>query len=421
MLRLRLHSPECVYAAAVAPGSRAVSEWPPSPWRIASALLAGVSSLEEPQRTSARQAVQRLENAQPPVWWLPPASFTQRPRTWAAAVELASITPGQLAHVLELPQVLPDIKDKRTRYQDRPVRVDMQLPTAWLDVDVDLPEDELHAISVAALRVPYVGRSTHPVELGVLVPDGSGGWVDRTSPSGACDPVLAGPGEQHERWLPNRPGGTPVRCWTPGMVALLDEDYRRCSDNRVGVASHLKGRTVHYAPTRQKTASAWLPVGLRQPTYDVAGTMRSLPTGGGAVLPVVRRDRLVALLCRGSGTVTALQQAWPEGIDTGTRATRTACRFLASASRWSSVVPAAAHPDRRVAYAELARELAEVGDVATLRLRPATGADRPVAGLDAWHVEVTFVAPVRGPLRIGAAGEFGSGMCAAHHDTPGGV
>lgn len=416
MLRIRLHMPEHVYAAALAPGPRAVPEWPPAPWRLAAALVAGASTLDDPQCAAAWNAVERLEQAEPPVWHLPPASSSPHPAVWASAVRPeAAITPSQLKKVLDLSAAIPGKSDGRTKYQHYPVRMVTAEPTAWMDVDVALPNDEVDAVSAAALAVPYVGRATHPGEFGVLTPDGADGWFDHTSPDGTCPAELAGPEGQHERWVPSqRRDATPVRCWSPGMLQVLSEDHSRRSRGHPGVAEHVKGRTVHYASTRRRDPRAWRPVGLQRPTHDVVGTLGALPTEAGEVLPILRGERLVGLLCRGSDTLLRLQQAMPGALSGDDRIRRTAGRFLASACRWRSVTPVAAHADPRIARTCVEEGLAEFGALFDVRLRPTANAHQPVRGLSTWHVDVTFAEPVRGPLRVGDGAASGAGVLAAN-------
>lgn len=416
MLRIRLHMPEYVYAASVAPAPRAAPEWPPAPWRMAAALLAGASTLEEPSWTQARAALARLEQAEPPTWWLPSAASSQRPQVWAALVEPESATKSRdVAKVVALSTAFADMADHRTKYAHRPVRVNVTEPTAWMDVDVTLPDHEVQALSVAALAVPYVGQSTHPAALGVLTPDEAGGWRDHTSPDGTCPDELSTPGEQHDRWIPSaRRDGMPVRCWAPGMLQILDEDHHRRSENHVGVAAHFKGRTVHYASTRRHDPGAWRPVGLQRPTRDVVATLHALPTPAGAVLPIIARERVVGLLCDGPEVSLRVQQALPGSLsgDDG-RIHRAAARFLRSAHRWQSATPVAAHPDARIARAQLETELAELGRVWQVDLHAAGQVPQPVRGLSMWHVDVRFAEPVRGPLRCGAGADSGAGVLAA--------
>lgn len=416
MLRIRLHMPEHVYAAAVAPGSRAAPEWPPAPWRLAAALLAGASILDGPQCSAARAALARLEQAEPPVWHLPPASTSRRPAVWASAVVPDSVTsPPLLRKVLDLPSAATDISDQRTKYPQYPVRVVTTEPTAWMDVDVALSENELDALSEAALAVPYVGQATHPADVGILTPDGAGNWTDHTSPDGTCHAEMAAPGAQHERWVPSsRQNAVSVRCWRPGMLQVLDEDHRRRSSNQAGVAEHLKGRTVHYAPARRRSTGSWHLVGLQRPTRDVVATMQALPVEPGAVLPLVGGERLLGLLCHDADTLLQLQRSMPDEMANDDRVRRVAGRFLATAYRWRSATPVAAHADARVARAQLEQEFAVFGELSAMRLEPAERAAQPVRGLATWHVDVTFAEPVRGPLRVGEGAASGAGVLVAN-------
>lgn len=416
MLRIRLHMPEHVYAAALAPGSRAVPEWPPAPWRLASALVAGAATLDEPLRRTAWAALERLEHAEPPVWHLPSASPSSRIARWAAMTEPESAhRPGKLVKVLDLPAALPGVSDPRTKYQHFSVRVVTAEPTAWMDVDLDLSNDEAEAMSAAALAVPYVGQATHPGELGVLTPDRTGGWVDHTSPDGTCPAELAEPGAQHERWTPSqRRDAVEVRCWRPGMLAVLEEDHARREQNRPGVPEHMKGRRVPYAPTYRRSTSEWRPVALRRPTHDVVGTVSSLPVEAGSVLPILRRDRVVGLLCDGPETLLRLQQSIPHALATDERARRTSARYLASAHRWRSATPVVAHPDARIARIHIEQELTKRAPLAELRLHPMPDAPQPVRGLSTWQVDVTFTERVRGPLSAGDGAASGAGILMAN-------
>lgn len=416
MLRIRLHMPEHVYAAALAPGSRAVPEWPPAPWRLASALVAGASTLGEQQRRSAWTALERVEHAEPPVWHLPSASASPRITKWAAMTQPETPhRPGKLVKVLELSAALPGVSDLRTKYRHYSVRIVTAEPAAWMDVDVDLPEDEMTALGAAALAVPYVGQSTHPGELGVLSPVDAGGWVDHTSPDGTCPAELAEPGAQHERWTPSKARhAVAVRCWRPGMLAVLEEDHARRTQNQPGVPEYVKGRMVGYAPTFRRSPSAWRPVGLRRPTHDVTGTLGPLPVEEGSVLPILRRERLVGLVCDSAATLLRLQQTIPDALATDDRVRRTTGRFLAAAYRWRSATPVIAHPDVRIARAQIEQELTEFGPLSECVLAPLPTAPQPVRGLTTWQVDVAFTESVRGPLRVGDGGRFGAGMFMAN-------
>jgi CRISPR-associated protein Csb2 len=122
--------------------NEAVSEWPPSPWRIMRALLAASYAHADliEARPVLRRVLGRLAAAPPPVYVLPPTN------------------PAHTRHWYPLPAWSPSAGDKTSLVVDAFLAIDpaSELCVCW---DTELQADERETLERVAAAVGYLGRS----------------------------------------------------------------------------------------------------------------------------------------------------------------------------------------------------------------------------------------------------------------------
>lgn len=419
MLRLRLTSPTRVWTAAIRHGRTAEVEWPPAPFRALAALVAGAHALRDDADTAAaRAAIARIAACPPPLMWLPDMLVHTVPESYVAGtvIDWAKKPPK----IFDLSLAVPGADDKRTKHLQHTVRCEWDHPCAFLDVDVDLEADELEALARAASAVPYVGRSTHPVEIGVVIfgPDGRPGLL---APDGGADVSFLEPGDAHQRWFPTElRAGAQTRCWTPEILTVLDEDHdARMHRGLRGLPDTVKGQPVSYVRGRRRDATGWVSLSLARKRRDALSLMASLattnPTTAADALPVMAGSSVVAVLVDGDDAAVAAVTHHPD-VFRGSGSKHPAVRRVEAVGRtWSTDLPAVAHPDQRVANAELAAELdtlfGEGTRVTSMRkLGPVIDIEE-LSGYERWAVTFTTSTGVAGPVRIGAGSRYGAGVC----------
>lgn len=413
MLRIRLHNPHRIWTAAVRTGGRVVPEWPPAPWRLVAALTAGAHRLDEATCSQARAVLARIAACEQPSMWLPGAYRQEMPDTFVPAAFIDNAPRQPVGKLAERGLAVAGLDDVRTKKALSSARMEWDHPCVFVDVPIELDETETAVLADAARRVGYVGRATHPINVGILTP-GASGWVDHTSADGLCDAEQIGPGAGHTAWSPVEHEGAQVRGWTAGMLEVLDEDHdQRYRRGLPGVANGVKGTTVGYAPrTGRRRPSGWVPVGLARPTTDVAGVTGRVntarPVGTDPAVPMLRGRRLVGLLFADHEAAAAAQRAAPDLLTGESPPGGVLARQFGPSTTWSTDTPIVAHPDRRLAQAEIAAVLAERGITAMVQLTPVSPSHTH-PGMHLWRALLTADEAITGPVRLGPGAEQGDG------------
>ena len=436
---VRVHLWQQVYTGTVEAGRRAVPEWPPSPYRLISALLAGAHHCDPPVRSVAREALEEV-------------SRSPAPRIITAAWPKEMVLPSNW-----VPATGDDKADNRpfqasamtTGGRRRPVRVhaarmNLDAPDIYFEIDVDLTTPQRQALAEAAEHVPYFGRATHPAELSI---------VDRVEwpadvPLDTHAPVDGLPGD--------------VRSWTPAALPELDRAFEAWRTGLPTPPGSAKGVRVGYAvddrhgilprnvvdvlPFRGPLTR---PADITAMMLTISETIRAAgeEASGSWAFPMLQVGHehssgacaAVAIVSaeRGAGHTAALETASAEigeRLSTQFRASaaRNPRRWTEPALRWVSASPAALHPKTSVAHLLATHELEkETGQAArvTLTRTPTYGQrrwpDDEVTGLGQWFVTVEFDEPVPGPLRFGGRSDEGFGLLlpvtSGHAVTPSGT
>ncbi|MFR9753500.1 hypothetical protein ACL02S_21035 [Nocardia sp. 004] len=402
MIRVRLFNPGLLWTAAHKNSRRIEAQWPPSPWTVLAALVAGAHATDDPG--PARAAIARLAAAADPEMWLPDVHYHR-----ARGVFVGKTGPqGAEKHwvLLDASRAVAGLTDRRTKHQWFTVGAEWTHPCAFLDFPVVLDDEQVSALAAAALAVPYVGRATDCVMLGVLTPS-SDGWVDHTSGDGRVDQELAGPGVVHERWQPvDRPG--PVRAATPDLLDVLDLCHnRRYRLGLPGLPDHVKGRGVTYVRCDRDGGPAstrvvlLLSKGRTQQEVMAALSGSPLLLGGHKPWAVSFESR---------DDATAAAGAAPELFRDGQPHIRHVDRYYGRpASSWISVVPVVAHPDRRIAEHEIAAGLAENGLTGSVQVSRPGGPCPELPHLTLWRARIGLDDLHVGPLRVGHGQQYGYG------------
>lgn len=410
-LRMRLHNPGRWWTAARRGRAGAVQlQWPPSPWTVLSALVAAAHAGQDPD--PVRAVVDRLASCGDPSMWLPPIHEHTVPAVYVG--KTGPYGAEQHWNLLDASRAVAGKTDERTKHRWRTARGEWGHSCVFVDFPLELTDAELAVLAQAARRVPYVGRATDTVTLGVITL-GEAGPVDHTAPDGAADDELLRPGPQHRLWEPVPQRGAPVRCASPDLLHVLDTCHdRRHRQGLPGVPDSAKGRTVGYAPrdadphTVENSDRVALLLAGRRTAADVlttlgAGEAERVPLllGGATPWAVSFPDREQA---------AAAAAAQPGLFRDGQPVPRHVARYYGSPhARWRTVSPVVAHPHRAIADAAITTELTQLGVAdPQIELQPA-GPCPELPHLNRWQVTVTTPIPHPGPIRAGAGLSAGYG------------
>lgn len=407
-LRIRLHNPRRLWTAFAAAGT---PEWPPAPWRVLATLVAGAHGLAAEERTQARQVLNRLAESSPPEMWLPEALEQPLPPVWVPA-SIVDESEKNLQRLIDAPLAVSGLDDHRSKKVTPQRRLEWAHSCVWLDVDLSPSSQEIAVLVRAARQVGYVGRASHPIDVGLLTRD-ERGWVDHSGRSSGSDQQMMEPSIHHTRWVPVTREGTPVRCWTEGALQILDADYeQRMLRGQRGLGDEAKGRTVLYAPRGSGNgAFRWIEMRLARSTTDVAGVVAAVaavrPVKSEREVPVLHRSRLLGLLVDGPAASSETQQALPGWFTAGSLPRKR--DYVGSGSTWHTATPVAAVANERAARAVIARDLSNYAGTQHLQLDYA-GPCETRAELGLWHCRWQAAAGVTGPVRAGFEQDKGSGV-----------
>lgn len=440
------------------------AEWPPSWFRVFSALVAVSEAQDDP-------LLERLERALPPEVR---ASSALRPPLRQGFV------PTNATHRSGSTTWPDRTNSERSWARTIPLRPDV----SYVWPDVELPPSDGARLGILCRRIAYVGRSTSPALVEVvgveddtdhgveepLVPrlrisanerfeyrqslraPGMGTLVDlrltfqtKHVDRQPADPWQAG----HEvEYGHRRPAvEPPERQGGYEMLVVLALEGRYLDGRLAPAVVHAFRRTVQEraeravpALTEQAEGCAFLPlpsVGHQHSDGHLLGLAVAIPPLDADDLRVVARalgavDELLPVVAGALG-VLQFRRTSPLDAD-GARGTRWGLqprRWQGPAARWVTALPAVLG-DIRDQEGAIAQVAAGLHDAGLPQPAAVTFSDRPLiqgavklqhrdAGYRApgrlVHVAVEFPQPVRGPLLVGSHGVFGLGLCAPVTDA----
>lgn len=400
-----------VYTGAVPTGRGVRAEWPPSPYRLAAALLAGAHQCERQTRELARQALYRLVAAPHPVIHVPQARAFALPSTYAPPTGFSEPKGRFIDQFTAL-------RPRMTKATGRVFEARMVLAGTDIafDVDLELEDAELRALDGAASRVGYLGRATHPAELS----------VDR------IEAETVGPAETRVM-LPVADGEHQVRGWTAESIEDLDVLHEAYLAYVPSIPPGLRGCRVSYAQMQGPVRVEGLEiVPLTKALADrgqVAGLLRRIHAGLGGtgmedvtVFPLVQVGHSRSTgACSGIGFhhrsdlgMSAAAAWFTEQHVLGERSGRFTPlqalmpgRWARPSRRWVSATPVPLHPDARVARLVAADLFEQATGVAPESVH---ASEHPVApgsdawggvvsdGLRPWYMDTVCTEEVAGPI-----------------------
>lgn len=375
------------------------AEYPPSPARVASALLAVAHGAQNDDEIAAARA---LFNTLPPVIDAPPAFATDRLERW-----------------------VPVQFDERSRKQslmpkagENGVMLDASIPVSyyWHDYSGDVL-----ALHNAALRVSYVGRPTGPAILSA------------STVEGPSNPV-----EGAYRWVPATHGDAAVNVPSADFLRVLDNAHRERETLlnpgyhppvRRTVAKYISPVIISSEDGNIPVAPSWEEVdsllngsavyrirGCDLGNADMALSMVQHSTGFDSVIPVLRDsehggDQLFGVIVAnvsgtppqtipvltGSGVVDAVRTATYRASEK-----KAAIRALSTARVWTTVTPVSA------AEADVVDGVELLASSLGVEVESLQGHDTPRDEAypssperdDLVHLSIRFDRPVTGPLFI---------------------
>ena len=409
-------------------------DWPPSPLRLAGALMSGCH--HDLPDAEARAALAALVALPQPEVWVPDHVRADLPATYAprsGAPTSGAVTGKKLAKWAD--ESLVGLAS--TARVAKPVG-GVYLAGRRVVYLVDDPRQtvDVAALDRAARRVPYFGRSHNVCDVSAA----------HESPDTAADD------EALSRWVPEPDRRGSTRGWSPASLPWMDANHEitvsgsprpRLPAGPYSVAMrYVRPRRVPSIPS-PGSAIRVLPLRRSQPAGAVRGLMSSLKVPSGTTLfPCVftegeyadGRVLGVAVLSALSTTPSApdpvpllaaessLRAAHPDLFAEpggSSAAVSLSPNFWGRSSRvWRSATPLRAFPDIRVVDRILVDELQRITgrSVQLLRADKAPrlpGEQRwrqPGDGLDQWWVSLMFDTEVAGPLQAGATQDEGFGL-----------
>lgn len=397
MIRVRLYNPTRMWTAAASPNGGRVA-WPLQPWTVLAALVAGAHELDDPGL--ARAAVGALAAADDPVMWLPDLCEHRVPMRY---VGLTGVQ-GAKSHwrITDASVAVSGMSDGRHKHELHEARGEWCAPTAFLDWPDVLDAEQTEQLAAAARRVPYVGRSTDAISVGVLA-GGPDSWYDHTAAGGRCDAALASPGPDHTRWGVTDASG-PTHCATSETLAQLDANWERTEAGLRSLPAHVTGTLRLYLPTVEQTMShrVVLRVEGRPTAADVLTELSELNDDEAPFAIGGRRPWAYSF--PGADTAARAVAALPGRFSGGVVAARHVEPWHGQPTiRWRTVAPVAAHPNERAALAELSAALPGHVEVQHAGRCP------ELPHLALWNAVAVLDQPLPGPIQVGAGAEYGYG------------
>lgn len=405
--------------------SNGTPEWPPSPLRLAQALMAGWGALGQPD--DLRPALDALVRLPAPVIHTPGMVTTSYPTLYAphsGAVEKTSVTQMKkvfdLSHVGLARQNLVAKPTGKAVLDGTEVIFDLQDPERIVDP---------RALDQIARAVSYFGRSRDLCDL----------WVTTEI-------------DEHQlpqmRWAPVTDRRANSRGWMELSTQWMDATYRAQTEGLdvprpdptffqvpLGyVPEHLPAPSTE-APGAPGTAVRVFPVQRPVPARQIPGFMEPLTQTGLTCFPCVfsGNEHATGDLF-GVGVVLNAEQAQDAALsslvldaqpklatdlpETMTRYTTDPRRWSATSSTWVCATAIRAFPDERVITYQLQQWAEQVAGTTLVELQLSREPLEPwqkqwrqlPEGLDGWWVQMRLADPVTGPVMIGASPELGYGL-----------
>ena len=409
-------------------------EWPPSPARVFSALVAGAGASRTPVQDAALRV---LESTATPL-----------------IIAADGLKPGpRIPHFIARENVATPVKgnvdkEKQQKLLGARLNESSQLPTGTggetspfgdhvvvadgvdyiIRITDELPGDEAGMLAATlddiAAQVTYLGRSTDQASLTVTdVTDTVGGGEPHLVHGFAASLVGR---TRRVVWVPSSHPRSLLSGWTPGLLSALDT--RHTGELNGAVYPHpayltpqIPYRPVIGGPTPTDTNIAV--AHLERPLTGLrAGYILDIiPADACAMFAPggtdITRSRLAHIAVTGDvhtlpGRMEALTDTLcTEGLvfDWASEVPDLASHYLAESTLWTTVVPASSFGPSEYAEANFATNIVDQTgvnpDLLVVTAVPAsdqaTRVHRPQVGGKLWDVTVSSQVPLRGPLRLG--------------------
>lgn len=267
------------------------AEWPPSPARLFSALVAAGGTGDNRGVIGDDSELIALEGAEPPEIWADSLADVIVCTLNERFVVVDSNTAGYTQNY-----------PARSNIVARPgIRIHPKHPVItfrWPSLTLD--EGQLAALRQRVARIGYLGASDAPARAVLRVGEGTS---NDPAEGGTTDTGLAAvpPSEAPEfAWLPNTAGSERVSVPFPGFLELLDNQFAEFSRGRVPSRSRILRKAVRYSSPGPAPEPVWeLPVRRLWADFD-----RSLP--GTRVVEVAEAVKGLVLSAFGEGAAPAV-------------------------------------------------------------------------------------------------------------------
>lgn len=409
-------------------------EWPPSPARVFSALVAGAGASRTPTQDAA---LCTLESTAAPVI-ISAGDLKPGPRIphYINRADVAVPATGRVDQVLqrrllgarlsEVSQMPVGTGGEATPFGDHVVVTDgVDYLIRVTDEHTSMEADALSsALDEIAAQVTYLGRSTDQASLTVTdVTDTVGGEEPHLLHGFAASLV----GETGRVvWVPSARPRSVLSGWTPGLLSALD--VRHAGELEGAVYPHPAYLTpqIYYRPVVGGVAPAQTSIAVAHLEDPLTGLKAGrlldiIPTGACAMFAPggsdSTRSRVAHVAVTGDANTLPERM---EALDTALRSEAydfewdpdvpvLARHYLSGAVSWSTVVPASGFGPAAYAAAVFAADIEEQtgidAELLTVTAVPAsdqaTRVHRPSVGGRLWDVTVSSQVPLKGPLRIG--------------------
>lgn len=398
------------YTGATQRGGQARPEWPPSPHRLVAALLSGAHQQQDPDDVDlARRALEGIVRAGHPVIHAPQAREHHVPAIYTPAT-------GEVAGNKQFTGQGPALRAMGPLAPQ--VRMLLAGTDVAFDIDVELSDPEIQALDRAARSVPYLGRSTHPVELSVsVIEHGAAGPADTV------------------RMQPVKQGGKSVRGWVPETIEQLDQAHAAYLGYLPAGPQAQRGCQVRYQAFEGPVPCEGLEIvplrsseGRHQEIWEVLDAVRSGLSDNGldhvTAFPLVQVGKRrgggecsgIGLYSSDDAPATRSAAGLVEAI-LGERAAERSRptwvlqpeRWAKASAEWVSATPMPLHPDERVAHAMAAEAFTQATGVEPLQIRLSAsphlvGSSRwsgaVSGGLRPWYLQITAPTEVAGPITL---------------------
>lgn len=410
---------------------RGEPEWPPSPLRLAQAIL---SASHRPNfDAGARMAIESLTELPNPMITTPRVTTVALPSTYTHRTGgvNGSANGGDLKYILDLAVAGMSAVNLTAKPQGR-----VDLDDCEIVYDVDDPDEsvDVEALDRAARRVPYLGRSQDGCDISVA-------RVDTAAETSAGYLTLE----------PRYSSAGTTRGWAPNSCEWMDINHQLMVDGWVrpplaaeSFMTRLSYRSAHTSDSETAQVQC---IGLgrsmpggrsRKLMQDASKLLEELPV---QAFPCVDAGyRFADGKFRGIGLIAgsadeedlaeavrrmhALNELSFDNPDLVSQALRPSFWTKASTS-WASATPLRAFPDERVVDHFVRSELARVTGQTPLALAFSKEPSRrwqrrwsqPPDGLGLWWLEATFESRVQGPIVVGETKDQGFGLLVAVPET----